>query len=173
MTHLVRAAQEADMPAVHAIYAHYVRQSLATFEYDVPSLAQLLERRRAVLALQACFLVAVSDEQVLGYGYASSYRAREGYRYTLEDSIYVSPSALGRGLGTALLAAVIAHCERGPWRQLIAVIGDSANTASIALHARAGFAHVGTLRAVGFKHGRWVDTVEMQRPLGPGAGAPP
>jgi L-amino acid N-acyltransferase YncA len=173
MTSLVRAASEADMTAVHAIYAHYVRHSVATFEYDVPSLDEMLERRRAVLALGACYLVAVEDQRVLGYGYAGSFRSRVGYRYTLEDSIYVDPDAQQRGVGTALLAAVIAHCERGPWRQLIAVIGDSANAGSIALHARAGFSLVGTQRAVGFKHGRWVDTVEMQRPLGAGDGTLP
>lgn len=173
MTHLVRDAHEADMPAVQAIYAHYVRQSLATFEYEVPTLEQMLERRRAVLALGACYLVASTDERIVGYGYAGMYRTRAGYLYTLEDSIYVAPDAQQRGVGTALLAAVIAHCERGPWRQLIAVIGDSANAGSIALHARAGFTHVGTHRAVGFKLGRWVDTVEMQRPLGAGHGTLP
>ncbi|HEX5655587.1 MAG TPA: GNAT family N-acetyltransferase [Polyangiales bacterium] len=170
MPYLVRDACDADMPAVHAIYAHYVRHSVATFEYEVPSLDELLERRRAVLA---CYLVAVEDERVLGYGYASSFRTRAGYRYTLEDSIYVDPGAQQRGVGTALLTAIVQICERGPWRQMIAVIGDSANTGSIALHARAGFTHVGIQRAVGFKHGRWVDTVEMQRALGAGDGTLP
>jgi L-amino acid N-acyltransferase YncA len=173
MTFLVRDADEADMPAVHAIYAHYVEQSIVTFEYDVPSLEDMLGRRRAVLGMGACYLVAREGEQVLGYGYASSFRPRVGYRFTVEDSIYVDPNAQKRGVGKALLAAVIAHCERGPWRQMIAVIGDSANHASIALHARAGFSRIGTQRAVGFKHGRWVDTVEMQRSLGAGHGTLP
>jgi L-amino acid N-acyltransferase YncA len=170
MTILVRDANEADITAVHAIYAHYVRHSVATFEYEVPSLEEMVQRWRAVLA---CYLVAVEQERVLGYGYASSFRTRAGYLYTVEDSIYVHPDAQRRGVGTALLAALIAHCERGPWRQMIAVIGDSANAGSVALHARAGFTLIGTQRSVGFKHGRWVDTVEMQRALGAGDGTLP
>jgi phosphinothricin acetyltransferase len=110
---------------------------------------------------------------VLGYAYAGGYRARPAYRHTIEDSVYVAGNAVGQGVGRALLGELIARCEKGPWRQMIAVIGDSANVGSIALHASLGFRAAGTLQSVGFKLGRWTDSVLMQRPLGVGDGAPP
>jgi phosphinothricin acetyltransferase len=112
------------------------------------------------------YLVAELEGAVVGYSYATAYRARSAYRHTIEDSVYIADGFNGRGIGLALLSALIARCEAGPWRQMIAVIGNSGNAGSIALHARLGFEHVGVLRNVGFKHGRWVDTVLMQRPLG-------
>ena len=165
---LVRDATEADMAAVQAIYAHYVLHGVATFEEVPPSLAELLARRESVLSLGLPFLVAELNGQLVGYSYATSYRARPAYRYSVEDSVYVAQGLGGRGIGRALLAALIERCESGPWRQMLAVIGDSGNAGSIALHASLGFQQVGTLTSVGFKLGRWVDTVLMQRPLAGG-----
>jgi phosphinothricin acetyltransferase len=170
---IVRDARADDMAAVHAIYAHHVLRGLATFEEVPPSQDELIERRAAVVGAGLPYLVAEHAGAVVGYSYASAYRPRPAYRYAIEDSVYVADGLAGRGIGTALLAALIARCEAGPWRQMIAIIGDTGNAASIALHRRYGFAPVGTLRAVGFKLGRWVDTVLMQRALGPGGAAPP
>ena len=156
------------MAAVQAIYAHYVLHGLATFEEVPPSVAELLSRRASVLELGLPFLIAELNGQVAGYSYATSYRLRPAYRYTIEDSVYVARGLGGHGIGSALLTALVARCEAGPWRQMLAVIGDSGNGGSIALHARLGFQPVGTLTSVGFKLGRWVDTVLMQRPLGSG-----
>jgi L-amino acid N-acyltransferase YncA len=169
----VRDARAADLPAVQAIYAHHVLHGLATFEEVPPSVDELIARRAAVLDAGLPYLVAEHAGAVVGYSYASAYRPRPAYRYAIEDSVYVADGLAGRGIGAALLAALIARCEAGPWRQMIAIIGDTGNAASIALHRRHGFAPVGTLHAVGFKLGRWVDTVLMQRPLGPGATALP
>ena len=170
---LVRAAADGDMAAVQAIYAYHVLQGLATFEEIPPSVEELLIRRAVVLARGLPYLVAERGGEVVGYCYATAYRARPAYRFTLEDSVYVGEALGGQGIGTALLAELVRRCEAGHWRQMVAVIGDSANAASIALHRRIGFRRVGTLRAVGFKLGRWVDTVLMQRPLGAGDGTPP
>ena len=164
----VRDATEADMPAIQAIYAHHVLHGLATFEEVPPSVAVMTERRASVLRAGLPYLAAQFDGQVVGYAYATAYRPRPAYRHTIEDSIYVANGLGGRGVGVALLQALIARCERGPWRQMLAVIGHSGNTASIALHRRCGFEPIGTLHAVGFKLGRWVDTVLMQRALGDG-----
>jgi L-amino acid N-acyltransferase YncA len=168
---IVRDAAEKDVVRVQAIYAHYVLHGLATFEEVVPSVDEMLSRRSAILARNLPYLVAELDGVVVGYSYASTYRPRIAYQYTVEDSVYVAQGLERRGIGKALLAALIARCERGPWQQMVAIIGDSANLASIALHERAGFRLVGTLEAVGFKFGRWVDTVLMQRPLGSAAAA--
>ncbi len=165
----VRDATEADMPAVQAIYAHHVLHGLATFEEVPPTTAELLTRRASVLNLGLPYLVAQSAGGVIGYSYATAYRPRAAYRYSVEDSVYVQDGLGGRGIGAALLAALIERCEAGPFRQMLAVIGDSGNTGSIALHRRLGFQPVGTLLAAGFKLGRWVDTVLMQRALGPGS----
>ena len=165
---VVRDATEADMAAVREIYAHYVLHGLATFEEVPPSVAELLSRRAFVLGLGLPYLVAEMDGRVVGYSYATTYRPRPAYRYTVEDSVYVAQGLGGHGIGSALLGSLIARCEAGPWRQMLAVIGNSGNAGSIALHARLGFETVGTLTSVGFKLGQWVDTVLMQRPLGSG-----
>ena len=165
---LVRDAAAADMPAIQAIYAHHVLHGLATFEEVPPPVAEMAERRAAVLQAGLPYLSAEIDGAVVGYAYATAYRPRPAYRHTIEDSIYVAHGLGGRGIGSALLQALIARCELGAWRQMLAVIGNSGNTGSIALHRRLGFESTGTLHAVGFKLGRWVDTVLMQRALGDG-----
>jgi len=165
---VVRNASEADMATIQVLYAHHVLNGLATFEEAPPSIEEMVYRRAAVLGLDLPYLVAETGGRVAGYAYATSYRPRPAYRHTIEDSVYVADGFDGRGIGTALLGELIAHCEAGPWRQMLAVIGNSGNAGSVALHARHGFRHVGTLRSVGFKLGRWVDTVLMQRPLGTG-----
>jgi len=169
----VRDARPADMAAVQVIYAHHVLHGLATFEEVPPSVDELIARRAAVTGAGLPYLVAERGGAVVGYSYASTYRPRPAYRYAIEDSVYVADGLAGRGIGAALLAALIARCGGGPWRQMIAIIGDTGNVASIALHRRHGFGLVGTLHAVGFKLGRWVDTVLMQRALGPGAATLP
>lgn len=170
---VVRNAAEADMPAVTSLYAHYVETALATFEETAPSLEEMLTRRGKVLDCGAPYLVAELGGDVVGFCCAAPYHVRPAYRHTLEDSVYVMPGMGGRGLGSALLGELIARCERGSWRQMVAVVGDSANTGSMALHRRFGFAWVGVLRSVGFKFGRWVDVPLMQRALGVGDDRPP
>lgn len=165
---VVRDATIADMTEVTAIYAHHVLHGLATFEEVPPTAAEMVTRRAAVLALGLPYLVAEIEERVVGYAYATAYRVRPAYRFTVENSVYLSDGLGGRGFGAALLAELIVRCERGPWRQMIAVIGNSGNAASIALHRRLGFQPVGTLPSVGFKLGRWVDTVLMIRTLSRG-----
>ncbi|MBR1219158.1 N-acetyltransferase [Bradyrhizobium sp. U87765 SZCCT0131] len=164
----LRDAVAADMGQVAAIYAFHVQHSLATFEETPPPAAEMAQRLAAVRALGLPYLVAETADGIAGYAYASAYRPRAAYRFTVEDSVYLADGRGGQGLGSALLAALIARCEAGPWRQMIAVIGNSGNAASLALHRRHGFRDVGTLAAVGFKLGRWVDTVLMARALGPG-----
>jgi L-amino acid N-acyltransferase YncA len=156
------------MTAVQRIYAHHVLHGLATFEEIPPSVHEIMVRRVSVLAAGLPYLVAERHGEVIGYSYATSFRARSGYRFTIEDSVYVADGLSGKGIGSALLGALISRCERGPWRQMIAVIGDSANAASIAVHRRFGFELVGTLPSTGLKLGRWVDVVLMQRLLGQG-----
>lgn len=165
---LVRDAAEADLSAIQAIYAHHVLNGSASFEETPPDTAELAARRLAVLAQGLPALVAEAGGCVVGYSYATAYRTRPAYRHTVEDSVYVAEGRAGHGIGSALLSELIRRCEAGPWRQMIAVIGDSKNHGSIALHRRHGFRMVGTLQSVGFKFGRWVDSVLMQRPLGPG-----
>ncbi len=170
----IRDGEEADMPAVAAIYGHYVRTSLATFEEVPPSAADMARRRADTLAMGAPFLVACDPRgAVLGFAYASYYRQRSAYRFTLEDSIYVAPEATRRGIGQALLTALIDRCTAAGFRLMVAVIGDAANAASIGLHEKVGFRRAGLLPAVGFKLGRWIDNVIMQRALGPGSATPP
>jgi phosphinothricin acetyltransferase len=166
---LIRDSVDADLPAVHAIYAHHVRTGLASFEEEPPSLAQVRRRRADVLKRGLPYLVAEVEGMVRGYSYATPYRSRSAYRFTIENSVYVASEMGQKGTGSALLKRLISRCEAGPWRQMIAIIGDSGNTASIALHESLGFRMVGILRGVGFKHGRWVDTVLMQRELGSGS----
>jgi len=165
---VVRDARDADLAAIQAIYAHHVLHVLATFEEAPLSADELAARRAEVVARGLPYLVAETSGEVVGYSYATGYRPRPAYRFAIEDSVYVADGLGGRGIGAALLSALIARCDAGPWRQMIAIIGDSGNTSSIALHRRLGFEMVGTLRSVGWKLGRWVDTVLMQRALGPG-----
>jgi L-amino acid N-acyltransferase YncA len=165
---LVRDARETDISAVASIYARHVLTGLASFEEIPPSVEEMQTRRASVLQLGLPYLVAELDGRIVGYSYATSYRTRPAYRYTVEDSVYVEDGLNGRGIGTALLAELIARCERGPRRQMLALIGDSNNMGSIALHRRMGFAPAGNLVSVGFKLGRWVDSVFMQRALGAG-----
>ena len=169
----IRAATPGDMPAVHAIYAHHVLKGLASFEEESPSQEELLRRYRDVTGKGLPYLAAEYGGEVVGYGYCALYRTRSAYRFALEDSIYVRQDMTGRGVGALLLGELIKRCEGLGYRQLIAVIGDSANAASIGLHARLGFLRIGTLRSVGYKFGRWVDSVIMQRPLGAGDGEKP
>lgn len=169
----VRDAVQGDFPAIQSIYAHHVLNGLASFEEVPPDVAELRRRYHDVAGRGLPYLVAEEAGQVQGYGYCAPYRARSAYRYALENSVYVRDDLRGRGIGTRLLAALIERCAQLGYRQMIAVIGDSANTASIALHARFGFLRVGTLRSVGYKFGRWVDSVQMQRPLGAGDATPP
>jgi phosphinothricin acetyltransferase len=169
----VRPAEDADVPAIAGIYAHHVLHGLASFELDPPDEHEIARRRAGVLALGLPYLVAEDRGVIAGYAYASYYRTRPAYRYTLENSVYIREDCRGRGVGSALLAALIAACEKLGYRQMIAVIGDSANHASIRLHEKFGFARAGLLPSVGWKFGRWVDSVLMQRALGAGDGAPP
>jgi L-amino acid N-acyltransferase YncA len=164
---MVRDSREEDMAQVQAIYAHHVLHGAASFEEEPPPLAEMQRRRADVLGRGMPYLVAEIDGRVAGYSYASPYRARPAYRFTLENSVYVDPARPRAGTGRALLAALIARCEAGEWQQMIAVIGDSANAPSIGLHAALGFRRIGTLHAVGFKFGRWIDSVLMQRALTP------
>ena len=164
----VRDATPEDFPAIHAIYAHHVLNGLASFEEAPPPREELLRRFREVTGSGLPYVVAEYGAAIAGYGYCTLYRTRSAYRHTLEDSVYVRHDMLGRRVGTALLAELIRRCESLGYRQLIAVIGDSANAGSIGLHASQGFLRSGTLRSVGFKFGRWVDSVVMQRPLGAG-----
>ncbi len=169
----IRDSRDADVPAIARIYGYHVLHGLASFEEEAPDEAEMARRRADILAKGYPHLVAVANGQVLGYAYASAYRPRPAYRYTVENSIYVDHRARGGGIGSLLLPALIERCVAAGYRQMIAVIGDSGNAASIGLHARFGFRNVGTLRSIGFKHGRWVDSVLMQRELGAGDATPP
>jgi L-amino acid N-acyltransferase YncA len=169
----VRPALVSDLPAIQAIYAHHVLNGLASFEEQAPSLDEVRRRYDDVRAKGLPWFVAEFGGTLAGYGYCAPYRARSAYRYAVEDSVYVRHGSEGRGVGSALLAALIRECDGLGYRQMMAVIGDSANAASINLHASFGFLRVATLRSVGFKLGRWVDSVLMQRPLGPGDATPP
>jgi L-amino acid N-acyltransferase YncA len=169
----VRAAAQGDIPAIQAIYAHHVLHGLASFEEVPPDAAEMRRRYDEITGMGLPYLAAVQGREVLGYGYCSLYRTRSAYRYALEDSVYVREGQQGKGIGSLLLGELLRMCAGLGYRQVIAVIGDSGNTPSIALHARHGFLRVGTLRSTGWKFGRWVDSVLMQRPLGPGDGAPP
>jgi L-amino acid N-acyltransferase YncA len=169
----VRDAVTADVTAIQAIYAYHVLNGSASFEETPPSSDDMAGRRDAVLKAGLPYLVAEMDGRVIGYAYATAYRPRPAYRYTIEDSIYVEHGLNRRGIGRVLLTELISRCEQGPWRQMLAVIGNSGNEGSIALHESLGFRAVGTLRCVGFKFGEWVDTVLMQRELGGGSASMP
>jgi L-amino acid N-acyltransferase YncA len=169
----VRPAAPADFPAIHAIYSHHVLKGLASFEEEPPSQDELLRRYRDVTGGGLPYLAAELHGVVAGYGYCALYRTRSAYRYTLEDSVYVRQDMIGRGVGSALLGELVRRCTDLGYRQIIAVIGDSGNAGSIGLHAAHGFLRSGLLRSTGFKFGRWVDSVLMQKPLGPGDGEKP
>ncbi|TPG52307.1 N-acetyltransferase family protein [Roseomonas nepalensis] len=169
----IRPASEADMTAITAIYAHHVRQGSASFETKVPDVVEMARRRATLREGGFPYVVAEDNSEVLGYAYAGAYRPRAAYCNTVEDSIYLRPDATGRGLGSHLLTALIEACEAQGFRQMIAVVGDRANTPSIRLHERQGFRRIGTLEAVGCKHGRWLDVVLLQRRLGEGASSAP
>jgi len=169
----IRSAADADIPAIAAIYADAVRHGTASFELDAPDGAEMARRRSALVGAGYPYLVAERGQDLLGYAYAGAYRTRPAYRSTVEDSVYVAPAAHGQGVGRALLSALIAGCEARDFRLMVAVIGDRASSGSIRLHEALGFAHVGALEPVGYKHGRWLATVLMQRVLGPGASTPP
>jgi len=169
---IVRDAALGDMPGVQAIYAHHVLHGLGTFEEEPPGLDEMRARRDALVEGGFPWLVAVRGVDLLGYAYAGAYRARSAYRFTVEDTLYVAPGMAGRGVGALMLGELIRRCTARGARQMVAVIGDSGNAGSIGVHAKLGFERAGLLRSVGFKHGRWVDVVLMQRPLGPGDGAP-
>jgi L-amino acid N-acyltransferase YncA len=168
----VRRCTREDLPGVREIYALEVREGTASFELEPPSLAEMAARFAAIDAAGLPYLVAELDGRIAGYAYASPYRPRPAYRYTVEDSVYVARFAHRQGVGRALLGAVIERATARGMRQMVAIVGDSAHLASIELHRRAGFRLVGTLENVGWKFGRWLDTVIMQRALGAGAGAP-
>ncbi|NUB07772.1 N-acetyltransferase [Azospirillum sp. Vi22] len=169
----IRSSRPDDLERIQAIYAHHVLTGAASFEEVPPSLEELARRRDDVLARGMPYVVAEMGGRVIGYAYAGPYRLRTAYRYSVEDSIYLDPDCMGRGAGRALLSTVIDRCEEAGCRQMIAVIGDSANASSIGLHRSLGFEPAGLLKAVGFKFGRWVDSVLMQRPLGNGEASPP
>lgn len=169
----VRPATGADVAAIRSIYAHHVVHGLASFEEAPPDEAEMRRRLDEVLRRGLPYLVAAREGSVCGFAYAVPYRSRSAYRYTVEDSVYVAAAAAGQGLGRALLGDLIAECAAQGLRQMVAVIGDSGNRASFRLHEALGFERAGILRSVGFKLGRWVDSVIMQRPLGSGDLAPP
>ena len=170
---LVRPAAAQDVPAIHAIYAHHVLHGLASFEEEPPPVEEIRRRFEEVTRQGLPYLAAEENGEVLGYGYCTLYRSRSAYRYTLEDSVYVKDGQQGKGIGKAVLAELIERCRALNYRQIIAVIGDSANAASIAVHASLGFVRAGNLRSTGYKFGRWVDSVLMQLPLGEGDGTKP
>jgi phosphinothricin acetyltransferase len=170
---IVRPCEESDIRAVTEIYHHQVLHSPATFELVPPALEEMLGRYRAIRKGGFVYLVAEQGGEIVGYAYVSAYRARPAYRFTVENSVYIRPGYERRGLGRLLLQTLLAECEKKPFRQVIAVIGDSANAASIELHRSLGFELIGTFHAVGFKFGRWLDSVLMQKEIGAGAHTEP
>ena len=169
----VRDSRESDVAAIQKIYAHHVLTGLGSFEEAPPSAEEMIRRRAEILHQRLPYLVAESGDRLLGYAYAGLFRTRSAYRYSVEDSIYVAPEAQRLGVGRRLLDDLIERCTKLAYRQMLAVIGDSANSASIGVHQAAGFAEVARLPAIGFKFGRWVDIVMMQRALGPGQSSLP
>jgi L-amino acid N-acyltransferase YncA len=169
----IRPATPDDAAALAAIYGHHVLHGFGTFEEVAPSAEDMVQRVSAVVGYGLPYLVAETDGAVAGFAYASPFRTRAAYRYTVEDSVYIGPERLGQGIGKALLGALIEACQGVGLRQMVAMIGDSENARSIALHQAMGFTPVGVFRAIGFKHGRWVDVAMMQRALNAGADTPP
>jgi len=169
---IIRASTPADIAAAQAIYAHHVLTGTASFELAPPSLEEMARRRLALTDKGLPWLVAEQEGRLLGYAYAGPYRTRPAYDWTVEDSIYIHPDSHGQGIGKALLTRLIDECTALGYRQMVAVIGDSANAGSVGLHRSCGFHHAGILKAVGWKFGRWIDSVLMQRSLGDGASQP-
>ena len=169
----IRPSRDADVPAIAVIYAHHVKTGTASFETAAPDEAEMRRRRNALMEQRYPWFVAELDGEVCGFAYAGPYRSRPAYRHSVEDSVYVGSSAQRRGVGRALLHSLIRACTNAGFRQMVAIIGDSAQVASIGLHRAAGFEMVGTLRNIGYKHERWLDTVFMQLALGEGASTPP
>jgi L-amino acid N-acyltransferase YncA len=169
----IRPSEERDLGAIQTIYAIAVQQGTGTFETEVPALEEMARRRSEVLGRALPWLVAEANGQVLGYAYANYFRPRLAYRFCLEDSIYLHPDTQGKGLGKLLLAELIARCEQLGARQMLAVIGDAENRGSIGIHSALGFSHTGVLKSAGWKFGRWLDVVMMQRELGQGAHSNP
>lgn len=170
---IIRDAGDGDLTAISDIYAHHVHHGLASFEEEAPGVEEMTRRYSYLRNKDMPYFVAEDDGRILGYAYAGPYRERIAYRYTVENSVYVAPDALGRGVGGALMDTLIPACTERGYRQMVSVIGDSANRASIALHESRGFRMVGTLEATGFKFSRWVDSVFMQLPLGEGSNSLP
>jgi L-amino acid N-acyltransferase YncA len=169
----IRDATPDDIAGIQAVYAHHVLQGLGTFETTPPGVEEMQRRHAQVTADGFPYLVAEDAGRILGFAYANHFRTRTAYRNTVEDSIYVAADAMGRGVGTGLLSALVERCAALGLRQMLAVIGDSGNAGSIGVHRRCGFEHTGVLKAVGRKFDRWVDVVIMQRALGPGSDSPP
>ena len=169
MNLLLRTAALTDISDIQKLYASEVIDGVATYEYEVPDEIEMADRMRDLVGKGYPYLVAELDGAFAGYAYASSYRSRIGYRWTVEDTVYVTPAAKGRGVGRALLARLVEECKALGFRQMVAVIGEPGNGASVALHENLGFHTVGIFRGLGRKHGRWLDTVQMQRALGTGA----
>lgn len=166
---LIRAATTHDIPAIQSIYAHHVLHGLGTFEAEPPDAAEMRARFDSITASGFPYLVADNEAgRVIGYAYVNHFRTRAAYRNTVEDSIYLAPDAMGRGLGKPLLQQLVTHCTALGLREMLAVIGDSANVGSIGVHRACGFTHVGTMTGVGRKFDRWVDVVLMQRALARG-----
>jgi L-amino acid N-acyltransferase YncA len=163
---IIRPSTEADLPAITAIYAHHVLTGTGTFEVDPPSLDDMRGRRADVLSKGLPWLVAADGDKILGYAYCNWFKPRPAYRFSAEDSIYLSPEAAGKGLGRTLLAELMAQAQRAGVRKLIAVIGDSANAGSIGVHRSAGFQHLGVLKSCGWKFDKWLDVVLMDKALG-------
>ena len=170
---IIRPSRDEDVAAIAAIYGHHVLHGLASFEETPPEPGEMGRRRGDIVSRGLPYLVAERGGRVVGYCYAGPFRPRVGYRYTLEDSIYVDPAEVGRGIGRALLQPLLGRCEELGYRQMVAVIGGRETVASIRLHAALGFTHVGVFTGIGFKFGRWVDTVLMQKALGPGSATLP
>lgn len=169
----IRPAVAADVPAITRIYAHAVEHGTASFEIEPPDETEMVRRLEALLAKRYPYIVAEMAAEVVGYAYAGPYRDRRAYDWCVEDSLYVAPELHRKGIGRLLLTQLIAAAEPLGYRQMLGVIGDSANTSSIGVHAALGFRHIGTLQSIGFKHGRWLDTVLMQRALGVSDATPP
>ena len=173
MSLLIRPSRDEDVPVLASIYAGSVATETASWEYEAPSVEEFARRRTDLLARDFPYFTAELDGKVVGYSYASSFRARIGYRFVVEDSVYVVNEMKGRGIGKKLLMKLIDECARLGYRQMVAVIGDSANAGSIKLHEACGFTQAALFKSIGYKFGRWLDSVQMQRALGEGSGTLP